>query len=130
MSWRRRVGEKLRDESGAALAEYGLLLAGITLVSLVAVSVLGTKVGGLVASVASLLPGAQQQQNGTVVVGELMETRSLDANGDGINEITIDSTGIAHDGSDTFRLGENLGMDNHDSTHLYQVGSRRSVFDE
>ena len=49
---------RTRREGGAALAEYGLLVAGITMASLVAVSVLGGKVGGLVASVATLLPGS------------------------------------------------------------------------
>ena len=50
--------DRSRREGGAALAEYGLIVAGVTMVSLVAVSIFGTKVGGLIGSSATLLPGA------------------------------------------------------------------------
>ena len=74
MSIRRRKDR--RRESGAALAEYGLLVAGITMVSLVAVTVLGSKVGGLIGSVATLLPGAYTDQNAPVQVGQMLEIPS------------------------------------------------------
>ena len=60
---RMRRTRNRRRESGAALAEYGLLVAGITMVSLVAVSVLGSKVGGLIGTVGTLLPGAYTDLN-------------------------------------------------------------------
>ena len=51
MNVRRTRGSRVRGadrrRQGAALAEYGLLLAGLTLASMVAVSVLGGKVGGI-----------------------------------------------------------------------------------
>ena len=78
-----------RRRRGAALAEYGLLLAGLTMASMVAVSVLGGKVGGMIASVATLLPGATAQDNAPVQVGRLIETETTDANGDGVFEQTI-----------------------------------------
>ena len=119
-----------RRESGAVLAEYGLLVAGITMVSLVAVTVLGSKVGGLIGSVATLLPGAYLDQNAPVQVGQMIETRTEDMNFDGVKEIIIDSAGITDDGggvigpgeAGTPRLGRSLGLDSHDTSHLYQLG--------
>jgi Flp pilus assembly pilin Flp len=117
------IAKRGRRERGAALAEYGLLLAGVTLVSLVAVSVLGGKVGGLIGSVATMLPGAFGQQNAPVAVGQLVETRTSQMNGDSTPEITLDATRMAHEAAGTQRLGVNLGIDEHDGVHLYQLGS-------
>ena len=128
MTWMLRM---LRDRKGAALAEYGLLLAGITMVSLVAVSVLGSKVGGLVGAVATILPGAFAEQNAPVTVGELVETRSHDDDGDGITQQGIDMLGIVHSNNNTPRLGDQLGLANdggHSSSHLYQLGSDSNPF--
>ena len=119
---RRSVRAK-RREAGAALAEYGLLLAGITLASLVAVSVLGGKVGGLVGSVATLLPGATAEDNGIVQVGSLIET-TRDTQ-DGV--IKLDDQVMLHDktGRQPRGLGEGLGLENtHEASHLYQLGDR------
>jgi Flp pilus assembly pilin Flp len=126
MSWIIRL---LRDRKGAALAEYGLLLAGITMVSLVAVSVLGSKVGGLVGAVASVLPGAWAEQNAPVAVGELLETRTYDGDGDGKVEQRLDMVDIADERSGTARLGFQMGLGRgeegaHASSHLYQLGSK------
>lgn len=121
----------LRDRKGAALAEYGLLLAGITMVSLVAVSVLGTKVGGLVASVATILPGAFLEQNAPVTVGKLVETRTHDDDGDQVAQIGLDHNRIVHDQTGTPRLGDALGLQQdggHASSHLYQLGSDPNPF--
>ncbi len=122
-----------RRESGAALAEYGLLVAGITMVSLVAVTVLGSKVGGLIGSVATLLPGAYHQQNAPVQVGQMLETRTEDSNGDGVREIIIDSARITDDGGgvdvpSSPRLGQSMGLDSHDTSHLYQLGTQGNPF--
>ena len=123
----------LRDRRGAALAEYGLLLAGITMVSLVAVSVLGGKVGGLVGAVASILPGAWNEQNAPVAVGQLLETRTADLDGDGKVEQRLDMISIADEKSGTPRLGTQLGLGSgsdaaHASSHLYQLGSQPNPF--
>ncbi len=124
-----------RREGGAALAEYGLLMAGITMVSLVAVTVLGSKVGGLIGSVATLLPGAYTDQNAPVQVGQMLETRTVDSNGDGVKEIVIDAARIADDGGGlvgnepaTPRLGQSMGLDGHDTSHLYQLGTQGNPF--
>ena len=131
----RNRGRNRRREGGAALAEYGLLVAGITMVSLAAVSVLGGKVGGLIGSVATLLPGAYTDQNAPVQVGQLMETETADTNQDGVKEIHIDAGRIVDEGGGiegaeplTPRLGDGLGMDGHDTSHLYQLGNQKNPF--
>ena len=65
MNRSKHMQARTRRQRGAALAEYGLLVAGVTLASLVAVSVLGGKVGGLVASVATLLPARLPRTTGS-----------------------------------------------------------------
>ena len=130
-----RRNRSRRRESGAVLAEYGLLVAGITMVCLVAVSVLGSKVGGLIGSVASLLPSAYTDQNAPVQVGQMIETRTVDTNGDSVKEIIIDGARIGDDGGavvgnepSTPRLGQSLGLDAHDTSHLYQLGTQGNPF--
>ena len=103
------------------------------MVSLVAVSVLGSKVGGLIGGVASLLPGAYQDQNAPVQVGQMIETVTVDINGDQVKEIVLDAAGIgdkAIDGEEpaTARLGESLGIDQHGTSHLYQLGTDSNPF--
>ncbi|MEM7409307.1 MAG: hypothetical protein AAF430_03615 [Myxococcota bacterium] len=117
-----------RRKRGAALAEYGLLVAGVTLAALVAVSVLGGKVGGLVASVATLLPGATAEDNGTVQVGRLIETQTS-SGGNGGTVIKLDEQ-MLHEmgpsgGRPTSRLGAAMGLDDpSEASHLYQLGDR------
>ena len=130
-----RIARNRRRQGGAALAEYGLLVAGIVLVSLVAVSVLGGKVGGLIGSVATLLPGAYTDQNAPVHVGEMIETKTGDINNDGVKEITLDTARIADEGGAIVggepavpRLGQTLGTDGHGSSHLYQHGSKTNPY--
>lgn len=127
--------DRSRREGGAALAEYGLIVAGVTMVSLVAVSVFGSKVGGLIGSAATLLPGAYTDQNAPVQVGQMIETRTQDSNGDGVKEIIMDVARIADQGGGlvggepaTPRLGESMGLDAHDTSHLYQLGSQDNLF--
>lgn len=130
-----RIARNRRRQGGAALAEYGLLVAGIVLVSLVAVSVLGGKVGGLIGSVATLLPGAYTDQNAPVHVGEMIETKTGDINNDGVKEITLDAARIGDEGGalvggepEVPRLGQALGTDGHGASHLYQHGSKTNPY--
>jgi Flp pilus assembly pilin Flp len=120
----KRTHRSRRRQSGAALAEYGLLVAGITLASLVAVSVLGSKVGGLVSSVAMLLPGTTASLSAPVQVGELVQTITTDANGDGNVEIVIDSQEMLHDRATRPRsdIAQSLGLDPAEAGHLAQIG--------
>jgi len=45
----------LRDDQGATMVEYGLMIALVALVALTAVKVLGTNLSGLFSSVAATL---------------------------------------------------------------------------
>lgn len=130
----KRIKRDRRRESGAALAEYGLLVAGICMVCLVSVAVLGNKVGGMIGSVATLLPSAYNDMNAPVQVGSMIETKTIDTNGDGVKEIVMDAAGItdnnalAGDEPATPRLGQSLGLDGHDTSHLYQLGTQSNPF--
>jgi Flp pilus assembly pilin Flp len=121
----RRTSRNDRRREGAALAEYGLLLAGLTLAAMVAVSVLGGKVGGMIASVATLLPGATAQDNAPVQVGRLIETETTDANGDGVFEQTISGQALEQNAQrPSNRMGTALNMQGHEVGHLYQLGDQ------
>lgn len=62
------------SRKGAALVEYGLVIAGVAMVGAAAVSVFGTKAGGMVATTAAVIPSANIEDNGTIVVGRSIET--------------------------------------------------------
>jgi pilus assembly protein Flp/PilA len=47
-----------RDESGAAMVEYGLLIGLIAVVCIIAVTSIGTELNGLFTAVAADLPAA------------------------------------------------------------------------
>lgn len=54
-----RVAKRFRgDEEGAALAEYGLLVALIAVVCVVAVTALGTQISTAFSQIASAIAGA------------------------------------------------------------------------
>ncbi len=119
----RHARRRNRREQGAALAEYGLLLAGLALSAMVAVSVLGGKVGGLIASVATLLPGSTASQSAVVQVGSLLPTNAADINGDGVLEQVIDAQRVEQNVMrPTGQLGPALGLPAHQAGHLYQLG--------
>lgn len=95
----------LRDRRGAALVEYGLLIAGVALISSAAVSVFGHKTNDLVSATAAILPGAHDDDNNPIFSGKLIET--TDTGGPGGDAIIVDAAGILAN-SATPRLGENL----------------------
>lgn len=70
---------------GQALVEYALLLAGIALVCVVAVAVLGEKTAEVIGVVAAVLPGAHADDNKPIKVGSIIpfdksgSTMTLDA---------------------------------------------------
>lgn len=93
---------RARPRKGQALLEYALLITGVALVSLVAVSILGHKIGEMIGTTAAVLPGAHTDDNAPLVVGQLVET-TLDHHG----HITLDVVEIM-ERSRTNRLGNNL----------------------
>ena len=127
-SHRSRSTRRFRSRSyerGAALAEYGLLLAGLAVSALVAVSVLGGKVGGMIASVATLLPGATAEESAPVQVGRLIETETIDSNGDGVFEQVISRSALEQQAERPHsKLGSLLNMQGHEIGRLYQLGDR------
>lgn len=98
----------LGDKRGAALVEYGLLIAGVALISAAAVSIFGAKTSNLVASIAAVLPGAYSTDNAPIMSGQLIETTNATTS----NYIALDMATIDGNSADE-RLGDNLlGTDN------------------
>ena len=87
---------------GAALVEYGLLIAGVSLISAAAVAVFGHKTNDLVAASAAILPGAHADDNGPIFSGKLIETTD-----GGAGNIAVDTATIVTN-SGTSRLSDNL----------------------
>lgn len=99
-----------RRQKGAALVEYGLLVAGVALVATAAVAIFGSKTSDLIASVASVLPGQNAANNGPITSGKLVETTAgATANPSG-SPIELDVDTILTN-SGTERLSTNLGVD-------------------
>jgi Flp pilus assembly pilin Flp len=94
---------RMRRQRGAALVEYGLIIAGVALVSAAAISTFGHKTSDLIAAVAVVLPGAHQGDNGPIQSGHLIETSNVGTNG----SITLDAATIAGE-TQQARLGQNL----------------------
>ncbi|MEM7810809.1 MAG: hypothetical protein AAF532_04955 [Planctomycetota bacterium] len=91
---------------GAALVEYGLLVAGVALVSAAAVSVFGHKTTDLYAAIATILPGAHTDDNGPITSGKLIETTEPGATTTG-QAISLD-VGSIEANSATARLEANV----------------------
>lgn len=92
----------LKDKKGQGLVEYGLLIAGVALISAAAISVFGHKTSDMIAAVATVLPGAHTDDNNSIVSGHLLETKS------GTGGIELDLATIAGTAKNTARLGVNV----------------------
>jgi len=93
------INKSRRTKRGAALVEYGLIVAGVALVAAVAVSVFGSKTAGMIAASAHVLPGANPNDNGPITVGHVVA-------------VTPDTgSGIAIDAAATNSMGTALGVD-------------------
>jgi len=98
MKMNKHISNKKR---GAALVEYGLIVAGVALVAAAAVSIFGSKAAGLVAASARILPGANPNDNKTIDVGHVV-TLTTDTttggltvdNGDALNDDINKKLGI------------------------------------
>ena len=91
-----------RDRRGAVLVEYGLVVAGVALVSAAAISVFGHKTNDLIATSAAILPGAHADDNAPILSAKIIETTQ---NADGV--IVLDAASAAAGG---IRLDTNLGL--------------------
>lgn len=98
-----RIRTRSQRRRGAALVEYGLIVAGVALVSAAALAVFGHKTSDLIGASATVIPGSHADDNGPIISGKLIETQQ-DAT---TNGISVDVAGIqANSGND--RLGGNL----------------------
>lgn len=61
------------NKKAQGMVEYAILLAGVALVAISSVTVLGQKTTDLIATTAFILPGAQVSSNGPIFVGRLVE---------------------------------------------------------
>ena len=108
-----KLSPQANRRRGAALVEYGLLIAGVSLISSAAVAIFGHKTNDLVSATATVLPGAHADDNGPIFSGKLIETTGSDT-----GQIAVDLGGITTN-TDTPRLGNNLlGAGNGDLTTL------------
>ncbi len=92
------------NKKGQGLVEYGLIIAGVALVCAAAISVFGHKTNDLLAATAAILPGAHGDDNAPMMSAKLIETEVTPRG------IQVDFTGIATEGADTPRLGNNFGL--------------------
>lgn len=85
---------------GAALVEYGLLVAGVALTTAVAISMLGHKTNDLLGTVAGALPSSDIQDSGQIESRRLFATNAdggsitLDLSDAGRNKTTDDVFGV------------------------------------
>lgn len=94
--------KKSNKKRGAALVEYGLLVAGVALTTAVAVSMLGHKTNDLLGTVAGALPSSNAQDTGAIQSNRLFATQG----GGGTDPITLDIGNPDYDTTDEiFGLG-------------------------
>ena len=107
------IGRMLKDRRGAAMVEYGLLVAGIALMTAAGTSILGHKAADLVGTMAAVLPGAHGDDNNPIVSGKLIETTDTvpgtDSTGAASTGIGISVPDILA-GNATSRLETNAGV--------------------
>src|SRR5689334_5343643 len=54
-----KISRRLRDDAGAALVEYALIIAGVAIIGALAVTVFGDRVASMFSSTAAVLPGSR-----------------------------------------------------------------------
>ncbi len=95
--------KSLRKRRGQSLVEYALLIAGVAMCSIVAISLFGEKTGDMIAAVATVLPGADADDNGPIGQGHLIETTGSSGPG---SQIQLNVSQIANNAGKA-RLGAN-----------------------
>ena len=92
------------NKKGQGLLEYALILAGVSLICLVGITMVGHKTQDLLAATATILPGAHAEGNGSLISGRLIETT-----GGGATDIQLDLAAITAN-KNTERLGNRAGF--------------------
>ena len=116
----------VRDNKGAALVEYALIVAGVALIGAAAVSVFGHKVTDMLATAAAVIPGAHADDNAPIVAGKTVETSTNTAGFDGGNSATgigLDVNAITQANGQQ-RLGDGVGGDGSLSSLVLQTKNK------
>ena len=71
---RKILRNRSKDRKGQALVEYALIIAGVALVGVVGISMLGHKTGDMIGTLAAILPGAHTGDSGPIAAGQLVPT--------------------------------------------------------
>jgi len=102
-----------RDDKGAALVEYALIIAGVALIAAATISLFGHKTNDMLATATAVLPGAHVEDNAPIVSGKVIETSpnapGLDQ-GNSANGIGLDVNAITQSNG-TSRLANDVGSD-------------------
>jgi len=104
---------KLSKNTGAALVEYALIVAGVALIGAAAVSLFGHKVTDMLGTAAAVMPGAHADDNAPIVAGKTIETSpnvSGFDNGNSSTGIGLDVNAITQANGQQ-RLGDSVGGD-------------------
>lgn len=116
---RKVIGRLRKTDAGATLAEYALIIAGVTLIGAASVSVFGHKVTDMFATGAAVLPGAHADDNAPIVSGRAIETspnaQGTDSGGNNQQGIGLDVNAITQ-GNGKARLSDGVGGDGAVST--------------
>jgi len=108
-----KPAQVLKNQKGAALVEYALIIAGVALIAAATVSVFGHKTNDMLATAAAVLPGAHAEDNAPIVSGRVIETspntQGLDQ-GNSATGIGLDVNAIT-EANGTTRLGNSVGSD-------------------
>ena len=70
----KKIRRNVASTRGQGLVEYGILVGGVALVCLAAVSILGHKTNDLCATVAAALPCAHEDDVAPIVSGKIVAT--------------------------------------------------------
>ena len=92
------------NKKGQGLLEYALILAGVALICLVGITMVGHKTADLLGATATILPGAHEEGNSSLFSGRLIETT-----GGGTGDTTLDLVAISNN-KNTARLGNRAGF--------------------
>ena len=115
-----------RNNKGAALVEYALIVAGVALIGAAVVSVFGHKVTDMLGTATAVLPGAHADDNAPIVSGRTIETSTNTPgfdSGTSATGIGLDINAITESNGQQ-RLGDSVGGDGALSSLVLETRNR------
>lgn len=100
-----------KTRRGASMVEYAVLLGAITLVALVGISFLGNKTADIIGALATTLPGANADDDLSIISHELVELTEDVGNNDDYVRFDASIIGANDAGNRDNRLATNTGYD-------------------